>query len=291
MAWLELSDHLTRFDPATGARQPVDRAALLAMLEREPAARRIAAGIPNRGPNLDEAAVDALYFRIHTELQRLWEEFGHGERLLSVLRPLVAVLRGHGIRPRIVDVGCGLGFGVRWLAAWGELGDDVELVGVDQNGALIRAATALAEEERLRCRFVHGDAFRLADPAHVFLSTGVVHHFEDLPRFFEPQRSAWALVHFDILPSWLTPLGAWLFHVARMREPLARHDGVRSALRAHTGAALLDAARAEGWSVALFDGRVPLVPIHRVMHAVVGVRSAIAQPIAERLAPRLGPWS
>lgn len=288
---VELSDHLMPLDPVTGARLPVRRDELLARLP--PSAQRIAARIPSRDGVLVEAEIDALYLRIHTELQRLWEEFGHGHRLLSVLRPLLAVLRGRGVRPRVVDIGCGLGFGVRWLAAFGDLGDDVDLCGVDQNGVLVGAAAGLAREEQLRCRFVHGDAFALDEPAHVYLSTGVVHHFRgaDLGRFFARQHSALAMVHFDILPTWLTPIGAWLFHVARMREPLAHHDGVVSALRAHSGATLLDAARAPGWRVALYDGEVPLVPILRVMHALVAVRDDLAGDVGPRLAPRLAPWS
>jgi len=282
--WPELSDHLLDADgrPARPGDLPFSRWST---------AGRIAAGIPRAGDRFDPEALDALYLRIHTELQRLWEEFGHGERLLSVLRPLIAVLRGRGVPLRIVDIGTGLGFGIRWLAAWGDLGDDVELVGVDRNATLVRVAGELAREEGLPCRFVHGDAFEV-EGATVYLSTGVVHHFRDgdLPRFFRHQGSALAMVHFDILPSWLTPLGAWMFHVARMREPLARHDGVRSALRAHPGEALLTAASSEGWKVALYDGRVPIVPVLRVMHAVVGVRDELADPVAARLGARLGPW-
>lgn len=290
MEWIEISDHLMPMDEA-GRRLPVQRDALLAALPRS--ARGIVAGIPHRDGVLDEAAIDALYLHIHTEIQRLWEEFGHGLRLLSVLRPILAALRGHCARPRVVDIGCGLGFGVRWLAAYGDLGDDVDLCGVDQNGVLVRGAAALAKEEGLRCRFVHGDAFELHEPAHIYLSTGVIHHFrgEDLPRFFARQTGAFAMVHFDIIPTWLTPIGAWLFHVTRMREPLARYDGVRSALRAHPGQALLAASRAPGRKVALYDGEVPLVPILRVMHALVGVQEDFADSVGARLRPRLGDWT
>jgi len=37
---------------------------------------------------------------------------------------------------RVVDVGCGLGYVTRWLAAHQVLGPGVELVGVDMNSVL-----------------------------------------------------------------------------------------------------------------------------------------------------------
>jgi len=53
-----------------------------------------------------------------------------------------------------------------------------------------------------------------------------------------------AFAHWDIVPSRWSTLGAWVFHRARMREPLSRHDGVLSARRAHPAPVLVAAAAA-----------------------------------------------
>ena len=50
--------------------------------------------------------------------------------------------------------------------------------------------------------------------------------------------------HWDIAPCVWSTVGAWVFHRARMREPVSRHDGVLSARRAHPAETLLAAARA-----------------------------------------------
>ncbi|WP_438026037.1 methyltransferase domain-containing protein [Sorangium sp. So ce233] len=294
----EISDLLVAYDPDTLARLPVRRSDVVERLRAagRPGAARIAARLPARDDLLDEAAVDALLLRVHAELQRLSEEFDQGERVRSVLAPLLDALRAAGApRPlRVVDVGCGLGYVVRWLAARGRLGADVELVGCDYNRALIESARSAARDEGLSCRFHVANAFTLREPATVYVSTGVVHHFrgESLVAFFREQARAGALAfaHFDIKPTHLSPLGAWIFHQARMREPLSRHDGILSTLRAHTGGALLSAARAgaEGLSSALFDGDVGLLPILRILHAVIGLRPDLRAPFVERLGPRAG---
>ena len=230
---------------------------------------------------LDPEGVDGVLVRSHRELQRLSEEFQQGLRVRELLVPTIALLRARGVSPiRIVDVGCGLGYLVRWLAAKGELGDDVQLVGCDYNAALLGEARRLAELEGLRCELVVGNAFTLDQPGHIFTSTGVLHHFRDegLVSFFREQaREAQAFFHFDIDDSWLAPIGSWLFHRARMREPLARHDGVLSAIRAHSDRTLVDAARrgAAGFRVAMY--RVPprWFPIIRVLRPVVGVREEL----------------
>lgn len=304
MAAPEISDLLVAYDPVTLERLPVRRSEVVERLRAagRPGAARIAARLPARGDVLDEREVDALLIRVHAELQRLSEEFSQGERVRAVLAPLLDSLRDAGAtRPlRVVDVGCGLGYVIRWLAARGELGDDVDLIGCDYNRALVEAAAAAARDEGLRCRFLVANAFALAEPAAVYTSTGVVHHFrgDDLVHFFAQQDRAGALglAHFDIKPSYLAPLGAWIFHEARMREPLSRHDGVLSAVRAHPGDALLAAARrgAPGLASALFDGKVGLLPVLRVMHAVVALRPRFQDPFVARLGPlaaRLGGFS
>ena len=134
----------------------------------------------------------------------------------------VARRRAGGRRVRVVDLGCGMGFVVRWLAARGGLGPDVELIGADCNRALVTAAQRLAEEERLDCRFVAGNAFALREPADVIISIGVLHHFrgDELAAVFaQHERSpATGFVHVDIRPSPIAPIGSWIFHRARMRR-------------------------------------------------------------------------
>ena len=244
---LEISDLIVRHEPVTGTALPVRRddvvAALRAAGDRRGA--RIAAALPHRDGILDAAAVERLLVRTHTELQRLNEELRTAGQLAELLGPLLAAVADRGERPRIVDVGCGIGYAVRWLAATRVLGD-VDLCGVDFNAALIAEATRLAEAEGLACRFVHGDAFALPGPATVFVSTGLLHHLrgDKLGAFFRAQAGAGARAycHFDIAATRLAPLGAWIFHRARMREPLGRHDGVASARRAHPDRDLLTAA-------------------------------------------------
>jgi SAM-dependent methyltransferase len=189
------------------------------------------------------------------------------------------VRAGAGRRPiRVVDLGCGLGFVVRWLAAHGALGADVELVGADCNRALVVAAQRLADEERLPCRFVAANAFRLDEPADVIVSTGVLHHFRDgalTAVFADHERAPIAgFVHVDIRPSAIAPIGSWIFHRARMRQPLARFDGVRSAVRAHDHRTLCRAAAAgaPGFTLATVDARPGVAGLLRIFQAALGVR-------------------
>jgi hypothetical protein len=72
----------------------------------------------------------------------------------------------------------------------------------------------------------------------------------------------------------MAPLGSWLFHVVRMRQPLARHDGVLSAVRAHKSRYLLDVTRsaAPEFASAIYGTRLWRMPIPRVFHSLVGIR-------------------
>lgn len=289
----ELSDLVVSHDVSTLARLPVRVRDVEATLEGRGmrAALRIARALPRRGEHFDDEGVDRVLVAAHLELQRLHEEFANGARIALVVRAVLDALRAAGEPPpyRVVDVGAGLGYVVRWLAAEGRLGGDVELLGVDFNARLVRAAEALRAEEGLPCRFEVANAFTLDRPAHVYTSSGVLHHFrgDGLRAFFARQveAGAAAFVHFDIQRTWAAPLGSWLFHTARMRVPLARHDGYVSALRAHDGAALAAAllAGAPSFRVGRFDGEVPLLPIVRVMAAAVGVRPALAEPLERAL--------
>jgi 2-polyprenyl-3-methyl-5-hydroxy-6-metoxy-1,4-benzoquinol methylase len=290
----EISDMVVAYDPASLSRRPVTKREVQDYYRgrRNRQALRVVRALPALADGtLDPEAVDAMLLRAHAEIQRLSEEFLQARRLHDLLAPLVATMRREGVPApyRIVDVGCGTGFALRWLAMHGGLGDDVELVGADYNVALIERARRLAAAEGLACSFQVANAFQLDRPGHIFYSIGVIHHFrgDDLLDFCRQQMkpTSHAFIHFDIKASWLAPLGAWLFHIARMNEPLARHDGVLSARRAHDSAVLLDAARrgSDAWLVGLWDEDRSLIPILRVMHAVVAMRPALLNPLRRSL--------
>lgn len=70
----------------------------------------------------------------------------------------------------------------------------------------------------------------------------------------------------------MTRLGAWVFHRARMRVALSRHDGNLSARRAHPAAVLL-AAVAEGtpgYAAQCMAGQ----SVRHVVRPVIGTKGA-----------------
>src|SRR5215217_3690004 len=220
----EISDAIVSFDPITLQRKPVKKADVLVQFKelRNHEAVRIVERIPERDGVLDPAAVDKILITSHCEMQRMSEEFQHGKRVAELLKPILDALRDGGVQNpiRIVDIGCGTGFVIRWLAASGSLGDDVQLRGVDFNVALVNEAKRLATMENLRCKFEVANAFRLDEPATVFLSTGILHHFRNESLSYLLQQhcrpATCAFVHFDFHSSPMAPLGSWLFHVVRM---------------------------------------------------------------------------
>src|SRR5262252_8974382 len=130
----EISDRIVAFDSRTLQRQPVAKADLLREFQKinNPRAVRVVEALP-AGANglLDDAAMDRLLVTVHCEMQRMSEEFQHGRRMAQILNPLLEAIRADApTRPlRVVDIGCGTGFVVRWLAAHRALPADVELMG------------------------------------------------------------------------------------------------------------------------------------------------------------------
>lgn len=180
---VEITDLLWSVDCA-GQLRPVLQADVLNRLTGtgQRRAARIVARMPTVGGRLDPDHVNALGVRVHCELQRLGEELQFPRRVAALLTPMVASLRQTGRETiRVVDIGCGLGYVLRSLAASGALGADIELVGVDLNPVLIAEASRLAGLERLNCRFVVGDASTpgraIEDGAQtIVVSSGVLHH-------------------------------------------------------------------------------------------------------------------
>src|ERR1044072_2071494 len=127
----EISDAIESFDPVTLQRQPVNKADVVVQFRQlgNHEAVRIVEQIPAHDGVLDPTAVDKILITSHCEMQRMSEEFQHGKRAAELLKPIVNALREGGVKNPIptVDVGCPPGFVVRWLAASGSLGDDVEL--------------------------------------------------------------------------------------------------------------------------------------------------------------------
>jgi SAM-dependent methyltransferase len=287
---VELTDLISCWEPLTG-RRSVPRSVVLDRLRAsgQHRAMRIARRLPARGDVrgdfLDDEAVDALLIRVHCELQRLSEELQQGRRVAERLGGWVAELRAQDpARPvRVVDVGCGLGYVLRWLATAQTLGPGVELVGLDLNGTLVGAARALSEREGLDVEFVQGAAAALrslvpAPERTVVMSTGLLHHLrgDALPEFFRGQRDlgVHAFCHWDPVPGPWSTMGAWMFHRARMREPVSRHDGVLSVRRAHPASALLEAAgsAAPGYELSCTDTGIWPFTLTERLRPIVGVR-------------------
>jgi SAM-dependent methyltransferase len=295
----EISDLVIQHDPKTLQRLPVSKEEIRHIFEAtgNRKAVRVIDQIPARDGILDPIAVDRLMLTVHWEMQRLAEEFYHGHRVLHLLRAIVAALRSDGFAGpiRIVDVGCGIGYTIRWLAARTSLPQEgVELTGVDLNSILIKEANRLANAESLPCRFFHGDAFSADLSGQIYVSTGVLHHFRghDLNAFLarhNPQP-AQAFVHYDFQPWALAPFGSWFFHRIRMRTALARHDGVLSTARAHTAAALASAAREAVPDLAcgIYGAKIWNTPAPRVFHALVGFRHTLIPQLQQSLGSMLG---
>ncbi len=280
----EISDLIVAYDPDTLARQDVRRQHVLDRLRDAGlparASRAARAFTDQRNGLLDRTEVDGVLVRSHLELQRLHEEFRIGAQVRDLLLPMIEALRAELRGPiTIVDIGCGVGFILRWIAARGGLGDDVKLIGADYNVALIEAATRLAAAEHLPCTFVAANAFTLREPAHIVISTGVLHHFRgaDLTAFFDlhERSDVRAFIHTDIRPSLIAPLGSWIFHQARMREPLAQFDGYWSTVRAHPATTLRDAISrgAPSFALAMLDARPGLRSLMRIFQSAIAVRS------------------
>lgn len=291
----EISDVIVDYDVATLERKQINRADAVSIFAARGNRRaaEIIGRIPERDGVLDPDAVDAVLLRSHYELQRVSELMEHGRRVHDLLQPLVKTVQdamtSSSERVRVVDIGCGPGFVIRWLAACTSLPTAVDLIGVDYNATFVRDAQRLAEEENLNCRFEIANGFKLSAPAHIYLSTGVVHHFRGaaLEEFFRQHAHGdpCAFAHFDFQPTPAAPFGSWLFHEILMREPLARHDGVLSAVRAHPAEFLLASAvtALPTYRCAIYGAQFWALPVPRVLHCVIGMRPEFCHAFSKNL--------
>lgn len=295
----EVSDLVIQHDPTTLARLPISKTEICKHFEAtgNRKALRVIEQIPENNGFLDPLAVDRLMLTVHWEMQRLAEEFYHGHRVFHLLRTTIAAMRANGYTGpvRIVDVGCGIGYTIRWLAARTSLSKEgVDLTGVDLNSTLIREAARLAVAESLPCRFLHGDAFSADLRGQIYISTGVLHHFrgESLRSFLarHDSNATHAFIHYDFQPWLLAPVGSWFFHILRMRTRLARHDGVLSTARAYSAETLVQAARTAVPSLAtgIYGAKIWNTPAPRVFHALVGFRRELVPQLKQSLGSKLG---
>jgi 2-polyprenyl-3-methyl-5-hydroxy-6-metoxy-1,4-benzoquinol methylase len=290
----EITDLMVQHDPRTRERLPVRKHELVEVFSRfgNRKALRAVLALPDKHGVLDDREIDMLFLRVHWEMQRLAEEFYHGQRVWELLRCVIGSIRETGIREtlRVADVGCGIGYTTRWLAANAPLADyNMELIGMDLNSTLVREANRLASAERLQCRFLHCDAFSREHGSHIFLSTGVIHHFrgqallEFLGRHDQPETQAF--LHYDFQPWFFAPFGSWFFHQLRMRTLIARHDGVLSAARAYNGRALTEAARTAvpHFAAGIYGAKIWNTPAPRVFHTLVGLRRGLIPEVRRQL--------
>lgn len=293
----EITDLIVQHDPQTLERLPVRKQDVLDVFLKfgNRQAIRAVDTLPERDGWLNARAIDQMFVTVHWEMQRLSEEFYHGPRVYELLRAVIAAIRSQGIadRLRVVDVGCGIGYNIRWLAAHTPLAaQGVELTGVDLNSALIKEAARLAHAENLPCEFVHGDAFSPQHSGQIYLSTGVIHHFRDdsLVKFLHrhDQREIHAFLHYDFQPWFMAPFGSWFFHLLRMRTAIARHDGVLSAARAYNSSELSEAARtgAPGFVSGIYGAKIWDTTAPRVFHTLIGVRPALVVELRRHLGRR-----
>lgn len=284
---LEVLDVLWASDD-DGMRLPVAKAQAIERLHAsdQPDAARLVEAIADTGGVLDEEAVDNAFLAVHLELARLSEFVHVPQRMAHSLRPIVERLRQSGQGPvRVVDLGCGIGYDVRALAATRALGDGVEYMGLDFNRLLIEAARRLAAAEELPVEFRVGDAL---DPAEwmsepdrtVLVSSAVLHHLgrDNLTGIFAKTAASRvaAFAHFDVNPGLWANVGAWVLHRTRMREPISRHDGAMSMRRAFGSNELLHhaAAGTAGHYRLRCDKVTNLYPRpEQIVRPVIGVRA------------------
>lgn len=103
------------------------------------------------------------------------------------------------------------------------------------------------------------------------------------------QPGTFAFLHYDFQPSLVAPYGSWFFHYLRMRTPVARHDGVLSAARAHDAETLTEAARRAlpGFASGIYGSRIWKTRLPRVFHTLLGIRRPLVAEFRRQLGVRV----
>ena len=148
---LEISDSIVDFKRTSFDRLAVRKAATVKQLLRtgDMSAARLVQRMPEEQGCLDADYIDALLVRVHCEMQRLSEEFQHGRRVYESLCFMISVLQASGVLGpfRIVDIGCGTSYVMRWLVAREKFDQNVELRSRLQRGFGGRSGTTCGPRE------------------------------------------------------------------------------------------------------------------------------------------------
>ncbi|MBX6362491.1 MAG: methyltransferase domain-containing protein [Gemmatimonadetes bacterium] len=197
-------------------------------------------------------------------------------------------LRGHlgallpATRPaRVLDIGTGSADGPAMLARWARsTGRALHIVATDVHPQMLEVArrrTGAFPEIRVQA----ADALALPFPDRSFdaaLLTLTLHHLEgddQLRVLREMARVATWVVVGELDRSWLNYIGAKLLAwTLWRRNPITRHDGPLSVLRAYTAAELLELARAAG----LVRPRVSHHPFQRLVLVGGGAARGPGEP-------------
>ena len=172
--------------------------------------------------------------------------------------------RGPGRRPTILDVGCGSGdIALAVAARLRRDGHTPRIICADLHRPILTAARRHIGAA-LPCDYLCADGLRLPLPGRavdLVLCSATLHHFpqaEATRLLGELGRVArGAVLVSDLARGWLTYLGACALTAIATRNPVTRHDGVVSALRAYTAREVRALAREAGLRDAIVRGQLP----------------------------------
>jgi SAM-dependent methyltransferase len=176
------------------------------------------------------------------ELRACLRDIGKVNRWMMGYRPLFAwldsMLPAMQGRARILDVGCGDGYGVRRIAQWAkERGVDVALIGLDINPDSI-AIAAESGPHVANIEWIAADIFAYAPwkPIHLVVSSLFTHHLDDasVVRFLtwmEQQATVGWFIN-DLSRSAVPYHFFRIFSKLANLHPFVQHDGPVSIARA-----------------------------------------------------------